>query len=70
MLDKFKSGVIELNMVKCLQLSMDGPNVNWLFLSMYKDGLDEGETGSYGLHILINSFKVGSKASEWKFQAY
>ena len=30
MLDKFKSGVRELNMVKCLQLSMEGPNVNWL----------------------------------------
>lgn len=70
MLDKFKSGVRELNMVKCLQLSMDGPNVNWLFLSLYKDGLDEGdpkliETGSCGLHILNNSFKVGSKATEW-----
>lgn len=54
-----------------VQISMDGPNVNWKFHRIMQGKLFEqhGTTimnlGSCGLHITHNAFKAGSKASEW-----
>jgi hypothetical protein len=39
LLSKFKEGITGLPVWKILQVSMDGPNVNWAFLRQLKDNL-------------------------------
>ena len=66
------SGLPIRNMV---QISMDGPNVNWKFFNNMKAKLaDEFDTtliniGSCGLHIIHNSFKTGALATEWSLSS-
>ena len=55
-----------------IQISMDGPNVNWKFYKLVKEKLSEESDdtkliniGSCGLHITDNSFKSGATASGW-----
>ena len=51
---------------------MDGPNVNWSFYDKLCDERSKLtlpellHTGSYGLHILHESFKNGENATDWK----
>ena len=58
-------------MRKSLQLSMDGPNVNWkLFRNLAKDIEDQTDkqllnVGSCGLHILHNAYKIGINSCPW-----
>ena len=54
-----------------LQLSMDGPNVNWATYDKLADDISK-ETdkelyniGSCGLHIMHNAFKTGYSSLEW-----
>ncbi len=37
LLEKFESGLKELDRKRLLQISMDGPNVNWKFVRIYKE---------------------------------
>ena len=61
-----------LDLLKILQISMDGPNVNWSFYSKISEELAESDpdakeflnVGSCGLHVVHNAFKTGAKASE------
>jgi hypothetical protein len=60
-------------LMKLVQVSMDGPNVNWSFLSKLKTHLliepDSStiiNTGSCALRIVRAAFKVGHKESRWK----
>lgn len=62
----------ELDLAKLLQISMDGPNVNFKFhrelsASLVTDPDDKLllEIGSCGLHSLNGAFKAGLKATEW-----
>ena len=54
-----------------LQISMDGPNVNWKFYECVQRRLQNDvnkallNTGSCGLHILHGAFKHGVEASGW-----
>lgn len=56
---------------KLVQLSMDGPNVNWKVFKDLSAELQENEgksllnIGSCGLHTLHNSFKDGACESGW-----
>lgn len=56
---------------KILQLSMDGPNVNWkVFKTLCKEMEDDNgmsliNIGSCGLHTVHNSFKKGVEDSGW-----
>jgi hypothetical protein len=62
MLKHFTTGVLEsgLKPVDMVQISMDGPNVNWKFYDMVKDKLvNDYDTklmnvGSCGLHTIHN----------------
>lgn len=71
MLKHFTTGVLEsgLKPVDMVQISMDGPNVNWKFYDMVKDKLvNDYDTklmnvGSCGLHTVHNSFKAGAEAT-------
>ena len=59
-----------------LQLSMDGPNVNWKLFGNFTDELKKSEQrtflncGSCGLHTIHNAFKAGIKASGLDVQEY
>ncbi len=57
-----------------VQLSMDGPAVNWKFHQSVQEELARRQDcqqsaliniGSCGLHIVHNAFKVGSEATGW-----
>ncbi|GBN95345.1 hypothetical protein AVEN_69876-1 [Araneus ventricosus] len=63
--EEFLSAIAKLKFFKTIQISMDGPNVNWKFYSMLQDyyckkfGKNLLNIGSCSLHIMHNAFKVG-----------
>ncbi|GBM66403.1 hypothetical protein AVEN_274342-1 [Araneus ventricosus] len=69
--EEFISAIAKLKFSKTIQISMDGPNVNWKFYSMLQDyyfkefGKNLLNIGSCGLHIMHNAFKAGCIASTW-----
>ena len=73
LLTKFKEGLSGLPMSKILQVSMDGPNVNWAFLRQLKDDLlsldSEAaallELGCCGLHVIHGAFQTGHTKATW-----
>ena len=64
----------DLDLSKMVQLSMDGPNVNWLILKMLQKEGEEKELspledcGSCGLHVVAGAFQNGIKASAWDLE--
>lgn len=74
MLTAFYESVDKLTLSKILQLSMDGPNVNWKFFDSLRGDLKKEFNhediciGSCGLHILNNSFKDGEKSTGWNIR--
>ncbi|XP_021701533.1 uncharacterized protein LOC110676754 [Aedes aegypti] len=69
LLEAFQEGLKMLDLSKMLQVSMDGPNVNWAFLRELKLELTGDakllDLGSCGLHIMHGAFKDGFQATEW-----
>jgi hypothetical protein len=73
LLTKFKEGMSGLPMSKILQVSMDGPNVNWAFLRLLKEDLlsldSEAaallELGCCGLHVIHGAFQTGHTKATW-----
>ena len=63
--------ICELGYRKIVQLSMDGPNVNWAVFNLLQEEIERQtscrmlRTGSCGLHILHNAFRAGCSASGW-----
>ena len=60
-----------------LQISMDGPNVNWKFYEdvcndIFSDDMSPQplQLGSCGLHILHGAFKDGMSASGWDLKSF
>lgn len=76
LLDKFNDCVSSLNLSKLVQISMDGPNVNWkLFELMERDlkfnlQLSILNIGSCNLHIVHGSFRDGANASGWELDRF
>ncbi|GBN89462.1 hypothetical protein AVEN_258460-1 [Araneus ventricosus] len=74
-LPAFYSAVQKLKLSKLLQVSMDGPFVNWKFYELLQNDLKIQHNfqilciGSCGLHILNNSFKHGEKATNWNINS-
>ena len=70
-LESFKSALNPIAIEKIIQISMDGPNVNWKFLELYNNELREGHQktllnlGSCGLHVLHGSLQTGHSAAKW-----
>ena len=71
MLSYFRNAIKDLDPRKMLQLSMDGPSVNWL---LYKNVVQERHDGQFpdllnigscSLHILHRAFQCGAEASGW-----
>ena len=68
----FQEATAELNSSKILQISMDGPNVNWSFLEKISTQLlsEAGEIqllslGSCALHVIHGSVMAGHKNAGW-----
>ena len=65
LLKAFYKATEKLNLSKVLQLSMDGPAVNWKFYEMSQEELLRKQNiqcvsvGSCSLHIVNNAFKKG-----------
>ena len=74
MLEKFHSCKENLSFRNLIQLSMDGPCVNWKFYKMVEDELKNDyncnllNTGSCGIHIVHGAFQDGCKAAGWTVQ--
>ena len=76
MLSHFSSSILDsgLPVQNMIQISMDGPNVNWKFFDLIKEkiSLEYGTSvisiGSCGLHVVHNCFKTGCTATDWKPQ--
>ncbi|XP_063245001.1 uncharacterized protein LOC134546246 [Bacillus rossius redtenbacheri] len=73
LLQAMKTGLEGFDMMKIIQLSMDGPNVNFKVLRLLQqDSRSDPESpqlldiGSCGLHTVHNSFKTGIKKSGWE----
>ena len=70
-LKSFNKGLEGLDVSKLMQVSMDGPHVNFKFLGEFKKERNENELtelvdiGSCGLHIIHGAFKPGSEATNW-----
>ena len=77
-MDHFTKTVLEsgLQAKNILQVSMDGPSVNWKFYGELKKKVntDYGTTliniGSCGLHVVHNSFKRGMDATGWQVSSF
>lgn len=71
MLKAFCETLSEVGLTKLLSISMDGPNVNWRFLTdLIKKREDEHmpqllNVGSCGLHVIHGAVQTGHKASGW-----
>ena len=72
LLEKFKGVFNEKSLSKLIQVSMDGPSVNWKFIDELSNddafGNDESELlgiGSYGLHVVHGAFQTGHNAVNW-----
>lgn len=63
------SSKIELRNI--IQISMDGPAVNWKFLRELQDEIDQPDSqmfvqmGSCGLHVIHGAFKTGMNSTGW-----
>ena len=72
----FDKSTSDLNRKRMLQLSMDGPNVNWKFHDLVDSQIrkDNGTSllniGSCGLHIVHGAFKHGVAASSWSVDEF
>ena len=64
----------EIDVTKVIQMSMDGPNVNWKLHRLLMEHVAAADVhapklidvGSCSLHVVHNAFKAGAKASEWE----
>lgn len=65
------SSVISLN--KILQVSMDGPNVNWKFYKCLQIEMNDHkmiDLGSCGLHVIHGALQHGHKAAGWNVNSF
>lgn len=73
LLEALKKGLEDLDLMKIIQLSMDGPNVNFKVLRLLKEDTRSApdspqylDIGSCGLHTVHNAFKTGFRKTDWQ----
>lgn len=72
--EKLNNLLSQLGITNLIQISMDGPNVNWKVFEILQKQvqIDVGKSliniGSCGLHILHNAFRGGCKATRWDIE--
>lgn len=68
--------LVSFPMSKIVQLSMDGPNVNWSLFHKFQQHMKNDfqvqclDTGSCGLHTVHNAYKGGMHATGWPVDTY
>ncbi|KAK5900192.1 hypothetical protein CesoFtcFv8_009591 [Champsocephalus esox] len=73
-IENMSKGLSETGVNNLIQLSMDGPHVNWkVFELLQKEMQKQADKsllniGSCGLHILHNAFRDGCKATSWDIE--
>ena len=61
-----------LDLGKLIQISIDGPNVNWNVLSLHSSYREKNEfsrlinIGSCGLHVLHGALQTGIMETDWE----
>lgn len=74
MLKHFNKGVLEILPGRnLLQVSMDGPNVNWKFHDMLSQQIKNDFYFSLiniGLHVVHNAFKAGAVETGWDLSSF
>ena len=74
LLDEFKSGLTDVDMDNILQVSMDGPSVNWKFYDSITTDREKSKLSglinirSCGRHVLHGAFKTGVEAAGWEIK--
>lgn len=74
--ERLRSAMEGLVMSKLVQISMDGPNVNWKFYEAFQSELRNEcnvtllNIGSCGLHVVNGAFKDGVKATGWDLDRF
>lgn len=75
--DRLEPIIEELGYSKLIQLSMDGPNVNWKVFNSLQEQVERHtagrtmlQTGSCGLHTLHNAFRAGCVATDWDMEGF
>ena len=70
----FETSTERLSLNKLVQVSMDGPNVNWRFYRLLQEKFHDLrnfsllDIGSCGLHIVHGAFRDGVAASGWNIE--
>ena len=74
LLEKLLDGISFLPLCRMLQLSMDGPNVNWSVFKVLDEHFSEHDfgtlinIGSCGLHIVHGAFQTGVQSTGWDIE--
>lgn len=74
--DAFHETCSDIGFSNLLQLSMDGPNVNWKFHRIITEEVERENhktllnIGSCGLHVIHNAFRNGHDASKWEVDSF
>ncbi|KAK1898471.1 Adenylate cyclase type 6 [Dissostichus eleginoides] len=74
LLESINRSLSPLDPKKLLQISMDGPTVNWKFLRIFQEDKSKEDPdapklinlGSCGLHVVHGSFQTGERETGWK----
>ena len=68
----FEEATEQLDLKKLIQISMDGPNVNWKLLDSIAEDISSNEhypillnVGSCSLHVVDRTFRNGMKQTNW-----
>ena len=75
LLKSINDGLTGLDLSRQIQLSMDGPNVNWKVLSEMKKEREEAglsklvDIGSCNLHIVHGALQTATEETGWKLKA-
>lgn len=77
LLESFKEALNPLSVDNLLQVSMDGPAVNWKFFRLLKSDIELGEgspelldIGSCGLHVIHGAFQTGHSKAGWQVNQF
>ncbi|KAI4829210.1 hypothetical protein KUCAC02_023270 [Chaenocephalus aceratus] len=74
LLESINRSLSPLDSKKLLQISMDGPTVNWKFLRIFQENKSKEDPdapklinlGICGLHVVHGSFQTGERETGWK----
>ena len=77
-LENLKSTLSKLNNRKLLQITMDGPRVNWKLLPLLNEDRQKEDAdlpqllnvGSCSLHVVHEAFCTGCQCNDWKIDCF